>query len=94
MKTGNAAAFPVLSGSGPAVLQHGFRDLFPDGDRGVQGGHGVLEQHGKQGAAQRPHLLFGIGGNVFAVDEHFAADPGIAGQELHDRFAQDGLAAS
>ena len=29
-------------------LQHGFRDLLPDGDRGVQRGHGVLKQHGKQ----------------------------------------------
>ena len=77
-----------------AVFQHGFRDLLPDGDRGVQRGHGVLKQHGKQGAAQLAHLLFGIRGNVLAVDEHFAADPGIAGKEFHDRFAQDGLAAS
>ena len=37
MKTGNAAAFPVLSGSGPAVLQHGFRDLGVFGSAGVRG---------------------------------------------------------
>ena len=37
MKTGNAAAFPVLSGSGPAVFQHGFRDLGVSGSAGVRG---------------------------------------------------------
>ena len=38
MKTGNAAAFPVLPESGPAVLQYGFRDL---GVSGFAGGRGA-----------------------------------------------------
>lgn len=37
MKTGNAAAFPVLPGFGPAVLQYGFRDLGVSGFAGVRG---------------------------------------------------------
>ena len=37
MKTGNAAAFPVLPGSGPAVLQYGFRDLGVSGFAGIRG---------------------------------------------------------
>lgn len=37
MKTGNAAAFSVLPGSGPAVLQYGFRDLGVSGFAGVRG---------------------------------------------------------
>ena len=37
MKTGNAAAFPVLPWFGPAVLQYGFRDLGVSGFAGVRG---------------------------------------------------------
>ena len=52
-----------------AVFQHGFRDLLPDGDRGVQRGHGVLKHAAD---AARAHKFFLVG-DIFPFEENFSA---------------------
>ncbi|WP_308770459.1 hypothetical protein [uncultured Bilophila sp.] len=58
MKTGNAAAFPVLPGSGPAVLQYGFCDLGVSGSAGVRGAARPPDGgQGQSAPCRRRHLV-------------------------------------
>ena len=78
-----------------AVFQHGFRDLLPDGDRGVQRGHGVLKHHGDLLAADFAHLLIADFGQVGAFKFNFAVfNAGSIGQQAQDGHGSNAFAAA
>ena len=67
-------------------------DLLLDGEHRVQGGHGLLEDHGDLVAADLVHLLHGDLGQVPAVEQDLAAvDIAVAVQQAEDRHGGDAL---
>ncbi len=71
------------------VYKDGFCNLLADFYSRVQGGHRILENHGKGTAADFLHFLFFIICNVSSVKKDFAGFYlGTSRQKLHDAFAQ------
>ena len=70
--------------------------LLLDGVERVEGGHGLLEDHGDAIAANGAHLLVGKGQQVLAGEQDLAR--GMAGcrigQKAHDGERRDGLAGA
>ncbi len=73
------------------VSEHGFGDLVADAHDGIEGGHGLLKNHGDAGAAKLTELVGGqsgqVGGRSIAIavlKSNFAGDLGGWGQEAHD----------
>ena len=60
-------ACPRFLFAGPFVNDKGFRHLLPDGQVRVEGGHGVLEDHGDAFAADGPEFLFRATEQIRAV---------------------------
>ena len=100
---GNANQLQQLNGPVPGGLfvqalveLQGLRNLIPDGKYRVQGGHGLLENHGDPVAPELPHFLFGQGQKVLAVKDDAAALVPAGGRihQTHDRQAGDAFAAA
>ena len=62
-------AVPAQAG----VPLEGFPDLVPDGKYGIQGHHGVLQDHGDLPAPDLVHLLVALLEEVFPFEEDFSA---------------------
>src|SRR5450759_1215663 len=75
------------------VLADGLGDLLADLHDGIQRGHWVLEDHRHLRAPEAAHLGGGEREDLFALepDRPAALDP-VAGQQVHDRTGQHGLA--
>ena len=70
-------------------------DLRAQGHGGVEGGHGVLEDHGEELSPEPVHVPLPAAGDIRAVDQDAAGlDPRRPGQQLHDALAQHALAAA
>lgn len=98
-------ALPRLLFGDFLVKQDGLHDLIAAGEHGVEGGHGLLEDHGDVVATVGAQLLFGKPGEVYlallAVKEDLTAGNAARwiGYEAHDgqaghrlsrtRFAHD-----
>ena len=80
------------------VCCDGFHDLVSHRVDGIEGGHGILEDHSAVSAAEVFHLLGSIFGNILSLEQYFAlCDVTVSIQNLHDgirrdRFAGTGLA--
>ena len=73
----------------------GFADLTLHGEHRVQGGHGLLEDHGDLVAADVVHLLVGAVENVFAVEGDAAAfNIAVAVQQLDNAHGGHALAGA
>ena len=77
----------------PLVELHGLLDLCPDGLQGVEGGHGVLEDHGDLPAPDlQPVLVVPVPGQVLAVIQDGAAvDEAVCVQQAHEGLDEHGL---
>ena len=88
----------LASGLLPACLilqQHGLGNLLADTDNGVQGGQGVLENHGDLVAPDLAHILLGNLQQIPAVIDDLAAlNNGVARQNTQDGLGGDGLAGT
>ena len=70
-------------------------ELTADGQQGVEGGHGLLEDHAHLLAPERVALLGGHGGELLTVQFDAARDhPAVVGQQVHDGQGGDALAAA
>ena len=73
---------------------HGLPDLVAHSHNGVQGGHGVLEDHGDDLPTHELHVALRDGHNVIALEEDlpvgYAADP--VRQQTHEGQGRAGLA--
>ncbi len=73
------------AGDGLAVVgQHGLGDLVADAHDGIEGGHGLLEDHGDARAAQLLQFGGAGGGQLAAVEEYRAGEPRLGRQQSHD----------
>ena len=61
---------------------------------GVEGGHGLLENHRDATAADVAELLLGEGEEFIAVEFGTTADGGVSGQQSHEGQRADTLAAA
>ena len=102
-RLGNANQLQQLNGPVPGGLfvqalveLQGLRNLVSNGKYRVQGGHGLLENHGDPVAPELPHFLFGQGQKVLAVKDDAAALVPAGGRvhQTHDRQAGDAFAAA
>ena len=90
-----------LLGAVPSLLLRGSQvgpqragDLVSDRHGGVEGGHGVLEDHGHLRAPEFPHLGLAQGGELLASKADAAAhDLPARRQQAHDRYSGHGLSA-
>ncbi|BDE05869.1 hypothetical protein WPS_11450 [Vulcanimicrobium alpinum] len=72
-----------------------FRDLFPDGEHGVERRHRILKDHRDVAAADLAHLGFALRQQVLAFEEDAAAlDPPVRGDQTHDRERGDRFAGA
>ena len=88
---------PAPGGGARGALMHPDRlgDLVADREQRVQRGHRVLQDHRDALAAHMPHLLVGFEDEIFALEQHLAADdPGGRRQDAHDRQGQRALAGA
>ena len=82
---GDADAVEGVRGDrGPGFWRHlveedGLDDLAADGENGVEGGHGFLEDHGDLAAADGLHVVFGELEEVLALEKDAAARSWAAG---------------
>ena len=74
----------------------GFGELAVEGEDGVEGGHGFLEDHGHFGAPDAAHIVHIDFEDVLAVEEDFAGDgaSGWVGDEAHQGEGADAFAAA
>ena len=100
---GDAYQLEQLDGAlagGPAahfeVGLQGLAYLPADGQHGVEGGHGVLEDHGDLVAADVGHLVVVVIEDVLAAEVDLALDDlaGRVGYEAHDGEGGDALAGA
>ena len=69
--------------------------LLADGEHRVEGGHGLLEDHGDAVAPDAAHLLLRAVQQVFPLEADLPGDRGLGvGQEAQHRHGGDGLAAA
>ena len=81
-----------LPAGGLVLQQHGLGQLLADAHDGVQGGQGVLEDHGDLIATDPVELVLADLQQVLAaVEDLTAIDDGVAGQDAHDGAAGNGL---
>ena len=70
-------------------------ELPADGQQGVEGGHGLLEDHTHLLAPEGIALLGGEGGELLAAQLDAAGDhPAVVGQQVHDGQGGDALATA
>ena len=75
--------------------QDALHDLVLDPVNRVEGGHGLLEDHGDLVAPDGLHLLFGHLGQVLAVEQDLAvADPAGLFDKTHDGEGGDALSGA
>ena len=87
-------ARPRFLATGPAVGEHGGRNLVADGEHGIERGHRLLEHHGDARAAHPAHGLGVHGEEILALEEHAArGHPARRLHEPHDGQRRDALAA-
>ena len=55
------------------VFADDLRDLVAHGHHRVEGGHGVLEDHGDLASPDLPHFVLALGQQVFPLEDHLAA---------------------
>ena len=89
----------AAGGGGAVHLQvqlQALGDLAADGEDGVEGGHGLLEDHGDAVAADTADLFLVGLEQVLALEEDLAADdlPGWVGDQSQYGEGADGLAAA
>ena len=73
----------------------GFRDLFADGNGGIQRRHGVLKHIGEQLSPEFSHILFRVIRDIHTVCPDFARfDFCGFGQQLHNRLTEHTFAAA
>lgn len=74
---------------------HAFRDLMPDGERGIERGHRLLEDHRHPVAADIGEFAFGEGEEIAAVEDRLSRDNigRRAGQQTHQRQRRHAFAA-
>ena len=81
------------------VGEDGFGDLVADAHDRVEGGHGLLKDHGDAGAAELAHRVvwesgeIARGGGVFG-EENFSGDLGLRREQAHDGERGDGFAGA
>ena len=87
---------PVVEGAAaqPAMEREGLGDLLPHGHRGIQRGHGILQDHRDPRSPQAAHLFRALVEEVLAVEEDLAPDdpPARLGHEPQDRETRHRLA--
>ncbi len=95
------STLPGLSFWNVVVRQNSFRYLVADPHDGIEGGHGLLENHGDAGTAKFPHGAIResreVAGRAIFCKEDFTREPGLLWKQAHDsergdRFARAGFA--
>ena len=72
----------------------GFGDLVAYAHDGVEGGHGLLENHGDVAAAALAHGFFGEGEEVGAIEADAAGDAGVGAEETENGERGDGFSGA
>ncbi len=90
---------PPCFGFRDAVMsEDGFGDLVADAHDGVEGGHGLLEDHGNARAAKLAQLIGREGGEmrgcVAILKSDFALDDGGGREQAHDGERGDGFSGA
>ena len=79
------------------VRQDGFGDLVADAHDRIEGGHGLLKNHGDLRAAEEAHGFIGdcgeveLGGVCCAGELNLARDAGLRRKQAHDGEGSDRL---
>ena len=85
----------ILPLTGLALEDHGLRELLADPNDGVQGAHGILEDHGDLVAADLVEVLLRDLQKILAVIDDLAAlDDGVAREYAQDGFGGYGFAGT
>ena len=74
--------------------QDGFGDLVSDAHDGIEGGHGLLEDHGQAKATQLLQIGRAGGSGVAAFKDNGAGDTRLRRQESHDGQGGDAFSGA
>ena len=74
--------------------EYGFGDLISDAHDGIEGGHGLLEDHGHAEAAQVLEFGGAGGGEVAVFKQNLAGEARLGRKESHDGQRGDALAGT
>ena len=91
---GEGAGFDVVTGKFGVVGADGFSDLGADLHDGIEGGHGLLEDHGDITAAEAAQGGFGFGEEVAVVELDLAGEGGGGREEAEEGERGGGLAGA
>ena len=72
----------------------GFGDLGSDAHRGIEGGHGLLKNHGHAAAPVAAHGFFRKGEQIFTRKRNFSGGLGVGREEPKDRKRGGGLSGA
>jgi len=84
----------LTAGETGLVGADGFGDLFANGHDRVEGGHGLLKNHGDVAAAFLAHGFVGQGEKVDAVEANGSFNAGVGVEETEDSKRGNGFAGA